>query len=226
MAKTSKRNFSQSRSSNWWLWVIVGVLAIGVLIVGYGGLGVRHSASSDSTAAALHEPKLPKNGFTWNYRAYSIKTGRPAYLTRGSRVTVVMLMASWCLYCAYEDRYVWPALIHTPGLQVNLIDVSTISGIGDPGPKTPPFSGHDNQGHAIGAVGMRQTMEKYVKKFHLTEPNVHVFVDPSGIKYWSLQDFPTIMVLNRQGQLVKRFNGALTIAQARAYVQSIAKSSH
>ncbi len=206
------------------MWVVVGILAIGVLIVGYGGLGVHHTASPQAKVAALHEPKLPKNGFTWQYRAYSIKTGHPAYLTRGSRVTVVMLMASWCLYCAYEDRYVWPALIHIPGLQVNLIDVSPMSGIGDPGPKTPPFSGHDNQGHAIGATGMRHTMERYVKKFGLTESNVHVFVDPSGMSYWSLVDFPTIMVLNRQGQLVKRVNGALTIAQARALVQAIASA--
>lgn len=201
-----------------WVWLLVGVVALGILVVGYIGIGVHSSTSSDVSPNATH---VPKSGFSWKYQAYSIKTGKLSHLSRGSHVTVVMLMASWCLYCAYDDRYVWPTILHTKGLTLDIIDVSPYSGIGDPGPKSPAFSGHDNQGYSVGEAGMRTTMKSYVKKFDLTEPNVHVYVDPKGITYFNVQYFPTVLFLNQQGHLSERVNGALTTSSVKSVLNGI-----
>lgn len=214
------------RGSRWWIWVVVGILAVGALVLGYRGLGSRQPSNrlASGNPAPIHEPVLPASGFSWKYQAYALKTGHPAYLVRGSRVTVVMLMASWCLYCAYVDKYVWPTVLHTPGLSLNLVDVSPNGGIGDPGPKNPPFSGHDNETGAINVAGMRTVMSQYIARFHLTAPNVHVYVDPQGLSYWNVQDFPTILIINAQGQ-VTRINGAITVSTARAEIAKALKSS-
>jgi hypothetical protein len=125
-----------------------------------------------------------------------------------------MLMASWCLYCAYEDKYVWPQVAQSlPGMAVNLIDVSPQGGIGDPGPSTPAFTGHDNVGPPITVTGMRHTMLTYQRQFRLHEPNIHIFVDSTGISYWHVTTFPTFLFVNATGHLVQRINGALTASQ-------------
>lgn len=202
-----------------WVWVLIGVLAAAVLVYAALGIGHKNPTGSATTSGTLHNPKLPRSGFTWAYRAYALKTGRPAHLVRGSRITIVMLMASWCKYCAYDDRYAWPVITHTPGLAIDIVDVSNLSGIGNPGPKEPAFSGQDNAGPAVGANGMLNTMARYVQKFHLTYSNVHVYADPGGLAYWNIAYFPTILVLNSHGQLVERAVGGITIAQAKSLVQ-------
>lgn len=212
-----------SGRSRWWGWVVVGVLAVAALVLGYRSLGPTSQNTAKGDPAPIHEPALPQSGFTWQYRAYALHSGRPTYFTRGKKVTVVMLMASWCLYCAYVDKYVWPSVIHTPGLDLNLVDVSSNSGIGDPGPQTPAFSGHDNQGPVVGVSGMRSVMNRYVKRFDLTASNIQVFVEPAGLQYWRVQYFPTILFLNAKGQLIKRVSGGITSAQAHAIISSILK---
>ncbi len=205
-----------------WLWGIVAVLAVVALYPGYRGVGhgPRNAAKAPSLPPIVQNPS--KTGFTWKYRAYAIKTKKPAYLVKGSKMTVVMLMASWCLYCAYDDKYVWPSLLHEKGLTLDIVDVSNHGGIGDPGPESPPFSGHDNyQSATIGARGMIQTMNQYVKQFSLNYPNVHVYVDPNGLSYWSVKNFPTILLINGKGQLVDRVDGALTKSSAQKLVAQV-----
>lgn len=215
MAKGKSKGVQSKRATPpKWVWGLVAAVAVAILVYA----AVHHSpppAPKATAAVPLNNPKLPASGFTWKYRAYQISTGKPSHLVEGSHVTVVMLMASWCLYCAYVDKYVWPSLIHTPGLSVDIVDVSPQGGIGDPGPKSPPFSGHDNPAGSLSAQGMRTTMQQYVKRFDLHYPNLHVYTDPSGQSYWGLQYFPTILFVNRQGQ-VKRVNGALTLPQAKS----------
>lgn len=203
------------------MWGLVGVLAILALALGYKSLGPKvPNAAPSGNPPAIHEPALPSSGFTWAYRAYDLKTGHPQYFTRGKRVTVVMLMASWCLYCAYVDKYVWPTVIHTPGLALNLVDVSSNGGIGNPGPKAPAFSGHDNVGSVVNVAGMRRIMHRYINRFHLTQPNVHVFVEPAGMKYWSVKYFPTILFVSATGK-VTRVNGGITPSQAQSIIAGI-----
>lgn len=212
------------RQPGWWLWVLVGAMALAALAVGYGGLGGTSSSQPVRAQGTIHEPPLPASGFTWKYQAYGLKTGRPAHLTRGPKVTVVMLMASWCLYCAYVDRYSWPAVLNTPGLHLDVVDVSSYGGIGNPGPKTPAFSGHDNVGRRIGISGMRSVMTRYIRAFHLARPNVSVFVEPQSQAYFHVQYFPTILFLNAKGQLVDRVNGGIDPAQAQKIIRTIQKS--
>ncbi len=210
----------QGKRHGYWLWILVAVLAAAALALGYRSLGPPSSnkVPGKSNTLSLREPPLPRSGFTWKYQAYALNSGKPAVLVPGHRITVVVLMASWCLYCAYVDRYVLPSLLHTPGIQINVVDVSPNSGIGDPGPKTPAFSGKDHMGPAVSVTGMRQVMNTYVKKFGLRQPNVHVFVDPRGINYWNVQYFPTILFVTAKGRPL-RINGGITPAQAQSYLR-------
>ena len=214
--KTKPAAFNPGR----WIWVVVGVLAAAALALGYGTLGRTPS----SAGARIHEPPLPQSGFTWKYQAYALHTGKPSYLDRGSKITVVMLMASWCLYCAYVDRYVWPSILKTPGLHLDIVDVSGLSGIGDPGPQQPAFSGHDNVGHPINVSGMRSVMSQYIHRFHLDQSNVSVYLEPYSQSYFHVQYFPTILLLNAKGQLVGRVNGGITPKQAQKVIHDIQKS--
>ncbi len=217
----SSKNRIPVTPSRWQIWAVVSVLAITVLFLGYKDLGATGTRGANHPT--IHEPALPKSGFAWNYQAYGLKTGHPQYFIRGSKVTVVMLMASWCLYCAYVDKYVWPSIIHTQGLALNIVDISSLSGIGVPGPKNPAFSGHDNVGPVVNVTGLRRVMSRYVQRFQLTEPNVHAFVDPAGLTYWQVQSTPTLLFINAKGTLVKRVNGAVTSAEAQQIILSIEK---
>lgn len=201
---------------------MVAVLAVVALYAGYRGVGhgPRSTAQAPSLPPIVQNP--PKSGFAWKYRAYAIKTRKPAHLAKGSHITVVMLMASWCLYCAYDDKYVWPRILHEKGLTLDIVDVSNHGGIGDPGPANPPFSGHDHyQSATIGASEMIQTMNHYVQRFSLHAPNVHVYVDPKGLSYWSIKNFPTILLINGKGHLVERVDGALTRSSAQKLVSQV-----
>lgn len=113
LARSTKSRYKERRS--FWVWVGSVGMAIIILIVGWKGIVAnRHdipaATSSNSRATTL----FPKS-----YRVVALQSGAFVPIVRGRRITVVMFMASWCLYCAYEDKYVWPAIVRaTPGLQV------------------------------------------------------------------------------------------------------------
>jgi thiol-disulfide isomerase/thioredoxin len=200
------------------MWVILGMAAIAILYIGARGSPTVLHGTSGQGMDIVSEPKLPKSGFTWKYRAISVTSGKPAVLARGRQETIVMLMASWCLYCAYVDKWVWPTIWKTPGLVLDIVDSTQQSGIGNPGPKYPPFEGKDHIGPIVGIARLRKTMEKYMRKFDLKRKNVHVYVDPTAGEYWGIQAFPTILVVNKQGHLAKRINGVITREQARSLI--------
>jgi thiol-disulfide isomerase/thioredoxin len=147
--------------------------------------------------------------------------GRPGALVFGPRATVILAMASWCLFCAYEDKYVIPALAQTPGVAIDVVDVSPQGGIGDPGPLSPPFSGHDGSGGPLTTAGMAAVMRQYVRTFGtLGGPRIHVFVARSATQAaWNIQSFPTLAYLNAQGQVVAAPPGAQTVSQATQSLQ-------
>ncbi len=206
-----------------WPYVVVGsvviVLAI-VLIV----ISREHPVTHKDVAEHSTHPvtRLSLNGgqsFPWNYKAYGLD-GQMHLLHRGKRATIVVMMASWCKFCAYDDKYVWPVLMKTPGVVVDIIDVSPNGGIGDPGPFSPPFDGSDHFGKPISPTGMISVMREYRVKFHLTAPNVAIYVDPEGLERWPIKYFPTIAFINGQGNVSQTVNGGLLLSQAQGLLQA------
>lgn len=219
------------------------VFAILATVAGLGVLGgtfaLGLSTGSSSAASAIAGPVPPGTttttttsaatptgpfvaGQTMNFKtAVDTLQGQRTTLARGSKGTVIMAMASWCLYCAYEDKYVMPALAKMPGVVIDVVDVSPQGGIGAPGPATPAFSGHDGTGGALSVAGMESTMRQYVTTFGtLSAPNVHVYVAPSVTQTaWNIQSFPTLAFVGANGQVTVAPTGAQTLSQAQSDLQ-------
>ncbi len=145
-------------------------------------------------------------------------TGRKTTLARGSKGTIIVAMASWCLYCGYDDKYVMPLLAKTPGVAIDIVDISPQGGIADPGPQNPPFSGHDGTGGALTTAGMESIMRQYVTTYGtLNASNIHVYVAPTRTQTaWNVQSTPTIAYVSANGKTVVAPPGAQTISQAQS----------
>jgi len=212
-------------------WLMAGA---GLALVGWMGIGFTLGAwlapkSVTPTAAPSAAPTAPPSPTTspwvvgqsapWNAPLTTL-TGQPTHLARGQKGTVVMAMASWCLYCGYEDRWVWPAFAKAhPQWAIDIVDVSPQGGIADPGPQSPPFSGHDGVGGSLSVTGMQAVMRQYVQTYHLAAPNIHVYVAPLTTQSaWHVASFPSIYVANSQGIVEQSTPGAITLAQAQALV--------
>lgn len=228
-----------------WAAGLGAMLAIGWLGLGFGlGIWAGHggTAATSATAAADPAPAATtpttttpspspsatagsgtsspfKAGAAFPFHtAVDTLHGQPTTLARGSRGTVVLAMASWCLFCAYEDKYVMPALAKTPGVAVDVVDVSPQGGIGDPGPQNPAFSGHDGSGGPLTVAGMEATMRQYVQTFGtLSAPNIHVYVAPTATQSaWNIQAYPTLAFLSANGRVAVAPGGAQTLSQAES----------
>ncbi len=158
-------------------------------------------------------------GATFNFKTpVENLAGKTTTLARGSQGTVVMAMASWCLFCAYEDKYVMPQLAKTPGVAIDIVDVSPQGGIGNPGPESPAFSGHDGTGGSLNTAGMIAIMTQYTKTFGtLNAANIHVYVAPSKTRTaWNVQSFPTLAFIGAHGKIAVVPPGAQTVVQAQS----------
>jgi len=173
-------------------------------------------APATSVAPLLASPFHTGRPVDWRQPVLTLP-GHRATLARGSRATIIMGMASWCLYCGYEDRWVLPRLASEPGVVVDIVDVSPHGGIADPGPQNPPFHGHDGQGGPLTTAGMEAVMRQYVRTYSLTGAALHVYVAPVALqKRWSVPSFPALAFVNRQGVVAVSPAGAQTLPQARA----------
>ena len=173
-------------------------------------------AAASPAASRMASPFQTGRTVDWRQPVLTL-AGHPTTLARGTRATIIIGMASWCLYCGYEDRWVLPRLAHEPGVAVDIVDVSPQGGIADPGPQNPPFHGHDGQGGVLTAQGMAKVMQQYVRAYHLTGGSVHVYVAPAATqKAWAVQSFPSLAFVNARGQVTYSPAGALTLPQARA----------
>lgn len=217
-------------------WITAAAIAAGLGFVGGGfALGIWAGLSTHSTAAtatattSAATPSRPSASGTTSGDPFAVGQAapfsatvltlhnHPTHLARGSRGTVIMAMASWCLYCGYEDKWVLPMLAKTPGVAVDIIDVSPQGGIADPGPQSPPFSGHDGVGGPLSVPQMETTMQQYVKTFGtLSAPNIHVYVATAAVQSaWHVNSFPTLGFVNAQGRFTNAPPGALTLSQAQ-----------
>jgi len=205
---------------------IGGGFALGVVAMSSGG-SVTTAAKTIVTSKPSTLPPTatttPVGPFV-DGQAFNFKTpveslsGKTTTLAQGAKGTVIITMASWCLYCAYEDKWVMPVLAQTPGVVVDIVDVSPQGGIGDPGPQSPVFSGHDGTGGSLTVAQMETTMAAYKKTFGtLNAANIHVYVAPTATQTaWNVQSFPTMGFMNAQGKVVVAPGGALTLSQAQA----------
>ena len=151
-------------------------------------------------------------------------SGEPTHLARGSRATVIVAMASWCMYCGYLDRWVVPTLSKTKGVTVDIVDVSAQGGIADPGPATPPFSGHDEQSGPLTLAGMEADMRQYATQYDLSGKAVHIYVALSATRAaWNIQALPTWAIADAAGKIAVVVPGSATVTQGQRYLQSALK---
>ena len=152
-------------------------------------------------------------------------TGHPAYLARGTTATIVVEMATWCLFCGYTDKYDVPLWLKTPGVTVDIVDLSPETGIADPGPKSPAFSGHDGSPeNAATTAQMGQTLLAYAKQYG-TLGAAHLYVAPTAVQttWESSGTFPTLVFI--KGTTVQSITpGAYTTSQAQSALQTLLSS--
>ena len=192
------------------------------LALGLAGLTLGATLGARSVPYA--RPQVHQR-FPWTTPMRS-DTNRPAPLAHGRRLTIVMAMASWCHFCGYEDRWVWPTIIHMPGVAIDLVDVSPAGGMANPGPKTPPFSGTDGSGKPTTVLGMEAAMRQYVHAYHLP-PSIHVYVAPTSVqRSWRVDAFPTIWFVGPSGFVQSLRQGAWTLPQAETAVRQALHAAH
>lgn len=196
----------------------VALLGGGAAVLFLRGTPPASATASTRTAGAptLHHP------FPFAATVRSV-ANRPARFAQGTRGTVVMAMATWCHFCAYDDRWVWPVIAKTPGVAIDLVNVSPYGGIARPGPRTPAFSGSDGTLARTSLAGMAATFRRYARIYGLTrDPNVHLYVAQTPTQTaWHVQAFPGIWLVNARGVTVSYTPGAITLAQARTMLRPI-----
>ena len=148
-------------------------------------------------------------------------SGQPTQLARGSKATVILGGATWCLFTGYVDRWVMPALAKTPGVVVDIVDLSPQGGIADPGPENPPFTGHDGTGGTISVTQMGQVLQQYGQQYGLlNDPNIHLYVATAKTQAaWGITSFPGWAVVGSNGKVDTVEPGALTVPQAQGVLQ-------
>jgi len=198
----------------------IALAVLGGLLLMGGFLEV--AAMPTHTTVATSSPFTVNHGFPVTDRVETL-SGHQTPLAQGQRATIVLAMASWCRYCAYEDKWVVPKLAATPGVVIDIVDVSPQGGIGDPGPQSPAFSGHDGTGESLTVAQMETTMAQYVRRFGtLSAKNIHVYVAPTAIQSaWAITTYPSFAFLNSDASVVVAPNGAQTAAQAQADLQHV-----
>lgn len=214
-------------------WMVAG---LGFALIGWMGVGFTLgawlaptktlTAADPSAGTSTFRPSPSPSSVTpwvigrqapWS-AALTTLSGQSTHLARGTHGTIVMAMATWCLFCGYENKWVWPSLAQAhPHWAIDLVDVSPQGGIADPGPESPPFHGQDGIGGPLTVAQMRSVMSQYVHTYGIKAPNIHVYVAPTATQSaWQIRSFPTIYVIDAQGVVQQTTPGAVTASQATA----------
>lgn len=214
----------------WALWTLSGALALSLFGNAYalGRQNTQHRNFATSIGASVPPAKTappvsvsamkPGQSFDW---ALAVRTlnDRSAALTRGPNGTVVELMASWCLYCGYTDQYALPAIAKTPGVAIDVVDVSPLSGIASPGPANPPFHGKDGQASPVNTLQMAAIMQQYKKDYHGLA-GMNLYVAPSATRsLLHITSIPVLIWINKAGTVTKVTTGGLLPSQAQSLLQ-------
>ena len=144
-------------------------------------------------------------------------TGHVVSLARGKRATIVMAMATWCHYCAYEDRWVWPRLADRAGVAIDIVDVSPYRGIARPGPEYPAFSGTDGVLRPTNTAGMAAALRRYARRDRAAgATRLHWYVAPAATRRaWNVPVFPDTWFVASAAKRIVHQTGALTQVEAR-----------
>ncbi|MCY0908633.1 MAG: hypothetical protein OWR62_09610 [Sulfobacillus thermotolerans] len=128
---------------------------------------------------------------------------------------VVIAMASWCKYCAWEAKWQEPQLFHwgqAHHIRIALVDISPRGGIGVAGPANNAAAGHDGTGPFYGASrsgikALDHTLQEYAAIYHL--PLTAFTIDPTDATPFAkkAEMIPAIFLLNQHGQITRSFQG-------------------
>lgn len=129
---------------------------------------------------------------------------------------IVITMASWCKFCAWEAKWQEPSLIawaHQHHIKVYLLDISGYGGIGIPGPLSNSGAGLDQVTRLSSSHQMAQlaaTMQEYARHFHVS-PTI-IYLDPKGSTIFAKETklIPSMFFLNKTGNIVKHLDQVQT----------------
>ena len=140
---------------------------------------------------------------------------------------IVIAMASWCKFCAWEARWQEPALIHwatAHHIRVSLVVVSPYGGIGVPGPLNNSAAGVDHpkalpSKHTVSLLAT--TMNTYAREFHLNPKRI--FLDPKRDTVFSKKaaNIPSFFFLNAHGKIEKQLEDVQTATTLEAVANQL-----
>ncbi|MCL5012492.1 MAG: hypothetical protein M1493_00640 [Firmicutes bacterium] len=139
----------------------------------------------------------------------------------GPQGGIVITMASWCKYCAWEAKWQEPKLLtwgRAHHVDVTLVDISPRGGIGVAGPQNNPNIGKDGSGQYLGTSiqgikALGHVLQRYSAIYH--EPPRQFTIDPTDRTPFAkkTQRLPTIFILNAHGKIVYTFSGITTASR-------------
>ncbi len=196
-------------------WPLIGMMtALGIYVLVLGLFVSLHKPVEAKGTAAPRISHVSASG------VYSLQGTRTTLLD-GKRGALLLLMAPWCKYCAYEDAYVIPRLAHLSGITFDVVDVSNRGGFANPGPVNPAFSGHDQIGSPLSLRGRERVMRRYRTRFGLMGPDEQVVV--ANPRQWPVTSYPTWVFVSSRGQILRVLPGAVTKPQMDSLLKEILK---
>jgi len=185
------RRTTQGR--RWPLWLTLAV------VVALAGVGI-HAFLAQSAAA----PAFTLAANTGGTVSLSSYRGRPV---------LVEFMATWCMYCAWEAKYVLPQLQAAAagqGFAILAVDASDRTGIATPGPYDDPGAGRDGAATPLPTVGAEAAamheLDEYAATFGLRFPLLY---DPGLLvtQAYHVTAYPTLVVIGASGRIDRTFVG-------------------
>lgn len=141
-----------------------------------------------------------------------------------SHGTIVIAMATWCKYCAWEAKWQEPRLFQwaqTHKVRVLVINITKIPAIGIAGPLSAPASGQDGT-HLLPHTTWQETLTQYAILYKI--PSQFLYGDPNQTSYFShhTKSLPTIFFISAQGHLDATKAGITPAGQ----IEKIALADH
>lgn len=197
-------------------WMVVMVLAVAALVMAFA---LRRFGPPPPATVSGGLRILPVRVFTGPPLRW--RTLRP-----GAR-TVILAMAPWCRYCAWEDRWVEPGLaryLGRKGIRLVIVDGSAKLGVATAGPIGQPGGGQDGVGPALtpSDPGYQTAVEASLAGYR-HRYGVIVWANPAAhLKArWRLAEYPTFLFVNPDGLLADRITGVAPLPAIEAEVNKL-----